>query len=354
MGRVESVVRAWLLGCMVACAAGDDVDPDDTDVVPDTDGVPDTDVVPDTDGVPDTDVDTEDGFPVYTPVEPVERFVRITFEDRAVVSYLPEDPEGVLFVFHGTGGDASVAESTEMVAVLNAMIAEGIGFVAVSAADQPRGVFDDAASPASNEDWQHTVALREQLLAEERITASTPVHALGYSGGGGFASYVGHAGLAAGWPMGGLDIMHSGAQSRKYGGLPALPVVATGAVHDELVEADVVRRLVERHVDDGEQGLFLLHDEQPLAPTRFARTPFINERRSRELVGIALREGFIDEAGLRTFPAAEIEAQIEVFANRPDTDPDKPIRAVLGVVFATHAINGEHAVREAAFLAGAR
>lgn len=341
--RVGPVLLLVLAACVGAAGDVPASDDADTDTRADTDGA----VVED----PTVDTDTPDGVPVYTAVEPVTAWATEVVDGRTVTAYVPSDAKGLLFVFHGTGGDASVATSTEMVAVLNAMVARGIGFVAPSSQDEARGIFDDASGPGSNADWKRVVAVREALLAEGLVEAGTPVHAFGYSAGGGMATYVAHEALAAGWTFGGLDLMHTGGVSRRHGDPPDVPLIATGAVNDTAVPLDAVRKLVDRHTRGGGDGSLLVHEEQALAPTRFARTPFVTAKQSRDLVALAIAGGDFDDRGRRTFPVGEIDTRIEAFVARPDTAPDKPIRAVLNVVLATHAINGEHAVAEAAFLA---
>ena len=53
-----------------------------------------------------------------------------------MISYVPENPRGMVYVFHGTNGSADFAERTESVAVLNLLIARGYGFVSTSSTER--------------------------------------------------------------------------------------------------------------------------------------------------------------------------------------------------------------------------
>ncbi len=351
----------WLWLGLAACADVDDAVTDavDTDAggphtdMSDTDSPDPTDDDPSDDSDSESDADTDLPGPiVYTPVRPVADWVESVVDGRAVSAWVPEDAVGLLFVFHGTGGSSEIADSTEMVALLNEVVDRRIGFAALSSQNTGTGVFDDSTAPASNDDWQRVVAVRQLLIDQGLIDASTPIHGFGYSAGGGMTSYMAHAGLAAGWPIGRLDFMHTGGLSNRYGGPPQVPVIATGAVNDTSVSEASVRAWTTQHAADGALTVMRVHEEQALTPTRFARTPFISLTRSRTYAAAALEAGLFTEQGARTFPASAIEENIEAVVALPDVDLDKPVRAVLGVVLATHAINGEHAVAEADFLAG--
>ena len=69
-------------------------------------------------------------------VTPSVPFSRTTFEGFDVISYVPERPRGLVFVFHGTDGSASIAERVEAVDVLNRLVASGYGFVSTSSTER--------------------------------------------------------------------------------------------------------------------------------------------------------------------------------------------------------------------------
>ena len=61
-----------------------------------------------------------------TPVTPSVTFTHSTFEGFPVISYVPDHPVAMIYLFHGSNGSADFAEKVETTAVLNAFIARGL------------------------------------------------------------------------------------------------------------------------------------------------------------------------------------------------------------------------------------
>jgi hypothetical protein len=57
-----------------------------------------------------------------TPVTPSVPFTHSTFE-ASVISYVPDHPVAMIYLFHGSNGGADFAEKVETTAVLSAFIA---------------------------------------------------------------------------------------------------------------------------------------------------------------------------------------------------------------------------------------
>lgn len=334
----------WLALALAGCAPAEDkpgLDPDDTDTM-----------AVHTDGSPDTDPADMDGgeVAVYDTVEPVVPFATLTFEGRQVVAHIPSDPAGLVFVFHGSGGDATLVENVEVTDILNRLLLAGVGFVAVDSDNRSNGVFNANAAPASNGDWQRLASMRDFLISDGQITATTPIFGWGYSAGGYFAGYFAHAALEAGWPMRGLSLHQATGRSGHFGDAPDVPIVFLPAQNDASVDPASVVDKYEDHLAAGHEGKLLWHRPRCLVPTRFARSPFIAVPRSEALYAQAVDLGLVQADGCADYGPTEVDAAVDGFADRPDVTPTKPVRAVLSVVFATHAVNGEHAAAEAAYL----
>lgn len=324
----------WLIG-LFGCGADGDADPTD-----------------ETDPVVETDLEVgPDGFPVYEAVRPVVRFHAQVVDGHNVISAIPDDPIALLFVFHGTGGGATVVEATEMTAVMNAMYEAGVGFVAMDSVDQTTGVFDDDAAPGDNADWAFHQQLRAAVIEQGLITEATPLFSLGFSAGGAYASYFLHAGRDAGWPvLGGLFHNASGSSGEFRGPPREVAAMWLPAEHDDRVPMDACRRVFD---DFAGEGVWMPHLEGRLAPTRFVRTGSLNANQSRQVFGLAVEHGFFDAQGQRLFPVDQIEAKVDEFTTTYDVIYPKPVTAALNVVLAAHAINGEHARAEADFVVAA-
>lgn len=330
--------RGWMLWLvMAACAdppAGKDAS-DDTDAADDTDP-----------GV----ADDTDAPRTWEPVVPVVRFNRTDFEGLPTVTYVPDDPKALLFVFHGTGGNGpGLVDTVEATAVLNAMVLGGVGFVASSSTNRQSGVFDDDTRPDDNDDWQVLTRMRQTLIDGAAISEDLPVFALGYSAGGAFAAYVGHAGVDAGWPMRGVLLHNASGGSGRYGDPSSLPTMWMCAENDDRVTMASCRDRFDGHAD----GTWSPHAESRLEPTRFVRTGSFTAQQSRQVFRLAVDNGYFSERGERLFGVDEIDAKVREFTSTYDVIYPKPVTAALNVVLAAHAFNGEYADDEAAFVLAA-
>jgi hypothetical protein len=328
----------WLM--LAACSEGGDVDDKGADPTDDTDPGFDTDVP----GDPEI---------IYEAVEPVARWVREEFNGVKFVSFIPEDPVALLFVFHGTGGGGGgVVDTAEMTWLLNHMVEANVGFFAPDSINRADGLFDTGSNTSSNPDWQFLTAARDNLVTTGLITADLPLFTLGFSAGGGFANYVGHAGLRAGWPVRGALFHNTLGRSNEFGDPPDVPCMWMAAEFDERVSYDGMESNYQEHLADGFADIWAPHFESRLYPTRFVRSGSLTENQSRDVWQLAVDNGYFDDRGHRLFGDDEIEAKVEEFTSSYDVYYPKPVTAQLNVVLATHAVNGEHAPEETAFVVG--
>ena len=109
-------------------------------------------------------------------VTPSVPFSRTTFEGFEVISYVPERPRGLVFVFHGTDGSASFAERVEPVDVLNRLVASGYGFVSTSSTERTGERRWDAANPSltGNPDLARLRRLHQHLVDTTGVAADHP------------------------------------------------------------------------------------------------------------------------------------------------------------------------------------
>lgn len=287
---------------------------------------------------------------VYEPVEPVVPFGSFEIDGAEVMFHFPENMAGLVLMLHGSGGDSGWVEGVEAVDVLNSFIGGDFGFISVQSVDRVDGVYDTTTAPATNPDFQRLSVVRELLIAEARITASTPWFALGFSAGGGMVDYVGHAGVEAGWPVRGLLLHNTAGRSGRYGGLAPLPTARLPARNDPRVGYDSVVERHEEHLAAGQSGVLLGFEELPLEPTRFARYDYISRAESRAVWDAAVSNGLIDSDGSRLAAVDSLEATIDAFVLDPAVTYAKPVTAQLKVVWALHAFRGSRALDELAFL----
>ena len=278
---------------------------------------------------------------------PTQTWETDTLGGSPVVKWIPANAKALLIVLHGTGGDVTLAEQTEMIAILNAFVDRGFAFVLPQSTNRATGMYDDVTAPGTNKDWALMVAIRKALIDAGSISDTTPIDLLGYSAGGTFAGYAAHAAADAGWPVNAVDLHNASAASRRYPTASPLPTVFVTADNDDVFATDIVQRSYQAHHDAGHDDLFLLAHEQKLSAASFARSWHLHADVAERYWTVAVDGGWWDASGTRLFPLADWDAQIDAFVADPGVEYDRPARAVCEVVLATHALNGSFADQEA-------
>jgi hypothetical protein len=69
-------------------------------------------------------------------ITPTVQWQSSTFEGFPVISYVPDHPRGMVYLFHGSNGSANFAQRVETVDVLNRLVARGYGFVSTSSTER--------------------------------------------------------------------------------------------------------------------------------------------------------------------------------------------------------------------------
>src|SRR6185295_13444245 len=107
-----------------------------------------------------------------------------------VISYVPEHPRGIVYLFHGTGGSARFAAKVETTDVLNRLVARGYGFVSTSSTERTGDWRWNAADPslATNSDLARLTRLQAHIVATTPVEANTPLVGIGMSNGARFVT----------------------------------------------------------------------------------------------------------------------------------------------------------------------
>jgi hypothetical protein len=292
----------------------------------------------DNDGVPDDCDDPADQPPVFETADPIVPWTVGNFQGRQYRQAIPPNANGLVWLFHGTNGSSTLADSPEPIVVLNALYEAGYGFVAFTA---DGNIWEDDDAPNSNGDYQRILDYRAQLVTQGAIASTTPSYGLGYSNGGSMASYIGHASPTSFRYRGSIYMNHGG-RSGRFGATANLPTLWINSVNDDTVAPSDVENQYDDHVASGRNGILLTNTVQRLAPTRWARSPNVNQSRSRENFKIAVNGGYFNNRGVAQFGFNDVLGTIDDIVDLPDFTPDAPGRAVLNVVLATHQFNGQH------------
>ncbi|MCB9680048.1 MAG: hypothetical protein H6733_01125 [Alphaproteobacteria bacterium] len=272
-----------------------------------------------------------------------------TFQTRNVLRIIPPNPVGIVWFFHGTGGDAGLVESPEGIHLLNAFLARGYGFVAIDSQNRSTGVFDATSAPASNQDWSRVNALRTNLINQGLFTANTPTFAIGFSAGSSFVSWLGHVAPGAGWPLEALAFHNHAGRSAQYGAAPDMPIAFLPAENDTTVDPATVVQRYDEHIHNGFTGILLTIEEERFAPSRLAVSPDIDPATSAAMRQATIDAGYYDAQGYRLFPDNQIDQAIDDIAALPGFTPFRPGKKGLTAMLATHVLHGQHAEEEADF-----
>src|SRR3954452_19928064 len=174
-------------------------------------------------------------------VTPVVQFQHTTFEGFPVISYVPEHPRGIVYVFHGSGGGAGFAEKIETTDVLNRLILRGYGFVSTASTERTGNKRWNAADPSltTNPDLARLARPQAHLVATTPVEANTPIVGIGMSNGARFVTLWGQSWKDAGYPVKAIWASH-GRIAAPVATLPVPTIFSTSANDFTVPSAQIV------------------------------------------------------------------------------------------------------------------
>ena len=294
----------------------------------------------------------------FGPILPVEEFTETTFEGFDVIQYIPGEPVGLVFLFHGTNGSAQFARKLEVINVINPLIELGYGFVATESTQQENPKRWDISNldPDSNPDLARLYRLYQHLLDTTGVSEGTPLFAFGMSNGAAFTSAFGHVSQKEGLPIRALA-MYNGAVSRQVrndGGL-TVPTLFVIAENDTVVYNEIIRNQQEAMAAAGVTTEIHESRECGLSPYRFTRIPDISEAQSFVLFDLLAEAGIVDAYGLRILPLEEAVQAVPNLSLPPEFVLYLlELENQLGVVWAWHKVSSRWSDEHVAFFENGR
>jgi len=294
----------------------------------------------------------------FGPILPVDEFTETTFEGFDLIQYIPAEPTGLVFLFHGSNGSARFAKKLEVINLLNPLIELGYGFVATESTQRvkPKRWDPHDLDPASNPDLARLNRLYRHLVDTTGVSEQTPLFAFGMSNGAVFTSAFGHVAQKESFPIRALA-MYSGQVSRQVrddGGL-TVPTLFVIAENDSEVNNESIRSQQEAMEAAGVTTEMYESRECGLSPYRFTRIPGISEAQSLELFDLATFAGIVDAHGLRILPLDEAVEAVEELSLLPEIEPYRQELAnQLGVVWAMHKVSSRWSDEHVAFFENER
>jgi len=237
--------------------------------------------------------------------EPDLQWDEMSFQGRSVIYYVPENPRGLVYAFHGTGTSVDYVTRIETVALLNELVAAGFGFVGTSSTDRQSKQWDvDHPDVDDNEDLQVLFDLRDELIATTELDDDSPIYAFGFSNGGGMSGVLANAALDEGWPMRATAPHMSSGMGYDLDGFPMVWVIAENdpqPAAESLIESRSGPTEVYRCEVEAIDELY------------FMRNPNVSEGQSTRSQQAMVELELIDADGMPIVPVDEFDNYLHLY-----------------------------------------
>jgi len=250
----------------------------------------------------------EDVYSASTLVNPLSKNIDLTATYKAapswslteetisgvdVLYYIPQDPVGVIFRLHGSGGSAqSTLTSIESRLFSNDAVAAGYGIIAVDSVDRINGDWS-LAPQANNPDISNIQAIIANLQQRGLLSANTPLLAQGTSRGGIFSSLVVYY---LNFRADAIYIAYGANLIMPQTTVPTIFCVA--ANDDQAMVGEAGNQNAYNQVanlrDRGIMASYNLHPSSPVYPERFWRIANLTADDSHAIYNALKANGFLD------------------------------------------------------------
>ena len=266
----------------------------------------------------------------------------LVFEGAEVLFYVPETPpRALIFLFHGTQGNARFVEKLEPRRTINRLEDAGFAWVSATALDttEPRKWNVDDLDAKTNTDLARLLRIRDKLIKTSAVDANTPLLTMGMSNGGAMASSSAHAFRDLGLPI---------VATANYAG-PVRQVVLRGEgvqvptmfvlmENDAKVDNEVITATVRRTRESGVDADLLLATEGAMSPDRLLRIPGMNAAQAARAFEALVTGGLLDADGRRTIEQPDVSRAVRGLTGFPVAlrPYARAMADQLGVAWATH------------------
>lgn len=289
-----------------------------------------------------------------TPITPQPPPTASTFEGFDVVSYVPANPKGLVYLFHGTGGSADFATKVDTVDVLNRFVADGYGYVSTSSTERTgdKRWLQSDPSLTTNPDLARLTRLQQHLVATTGVTSTTPLVGIGMSNGARFVTLWGQTWKAAGYPV--KAIWASAGRIASPVATLTVPTIFSTSVNDFTVPPGQILADYARTTSAGTSTRFFDSKETPLTAPRFQRIPGVDANEANQIVAALRTTGVWNQEGTRVVPdvqqavAQAMTAQLPASVTAAGLGND--VANEVARILAVHQFTSEFAVDALAFV----
>ncbi len=148
--------------------------------------------------MPDHDVNLESRIKPLDVTFEKTTYKGLTHRDKSILRFIPDAPRGLVFMLHGTGGNASMIEKVEARYVALLLISRGYGVLSTEAEEVAAGDLNNdgkvrwnPALTSDNVDLVNLNWLVEDVRRQGIVDVRVPLFALGMSNGGSMSVSLG-------------------------------------------------------------------------------------------------------------------------------------------------------------------
>ncbi len=277
--------------------------------------------------------------------------VEWAFQGFPVISYVPANPRGLYWYFHG--GETAISEilGREQTATMwNQMVDAGFAVVATQRTLEGAGMSWDAQDedPGSNEDLRRVLDLWDELVDTTDVESDTPIVFTGFSDGSSMAASMGAWADDLGMTAAAV-VLHNGA----HGNLPDVPTQFHVGKFDSETVVPALDGMVGALRDKGVEVDKILYEDRIVLPESFLREPDWDLEKGQEVFDDLVASQMIDEQGARLIPDELVNEAINTWSRRTELRGSEIATMRLSVLWATHRYSAIEAVRECEFVLAA-
>ncbi|MEZ5243921.1 MAG: hypothetical protein R2707_02400 [Acidimicrobiales bacterium] len=282
------------------------------------------------------------GLLVATACEPVSHVVEPDawqFEGFTVYSHVPDDPVGIVYVFHGTGGSAEFGNKVETIDQLNELVERGYGWVSTESTERTGNKRWDVFDPSltTNPDLSRLARLHARLVDDTGIEPETPIFGIGMSNGARMVTLFGQVFANEGYPVAAVaPFMGEAAPLVNLTGGLTVPAFWVIAENDTVVDNDAIRADQRANAATGATSVIAVKREEALTSLRFLRIPAIDQGESEAIRDALVATGAWDTSGTRLVEIDDIPGALAGLAvpasfGASDSDVRSQIQAMLAL-----------------------
>ncbi len=294
---------------------------------------------------------------------PATQLEKEEISSRQTLRYLPANPRGIIFLFHGSGGSESFATNSTTQRVLERFVSAGYGYASSASLQRtdPKRWNLTSPDPTENPDIAYMLDLHKHLIATGQIKSDTPVFTMGMSNGGGMANLFGLAAKLQGLPvMAVADYMGPFPASMfpivKRGVAPA-PTFVVVAEHDGLVNSANVLAAADGMRGAGSTVESHMAREVALTPVDFTSIEGVDPKASSAIFAALVKNQVINAKGERLLLTDKDTITrgdaTDILRELPAGKDRRAILRVLLAVWAGHMMRSDYAEQQFAFFEAA-